>query len=164
MVNISRLWGDKDRIDKDGGIEIYSSDPSYFGQCTIYDCETNAFMIRDSGTEFRNCSIYDVGDDAIELHYSDARIINTTIRDCEFGIFMFASDPLIENWSIYNIEQASLTKQDFSDPTLINNDIEGLGENGIYDYLDVVALHLVILLVLMVWLKPWNQIRFFKEL
>lgn len=131
--NISKIWGDKNYIDYDGGIEIYQ-DGAVILNSTIHHCRTNGIMAGNAFVKIENTTFYQIRDDPIELRESNAVIRNCTIYDCDFGIFIENSNPLIENCSITNVDHEPIKYSSSSNPILVNNTTEW-EPKGVDDYI-----------------------------
>ncbi len=92
---IKGLWGDAANVDYDGGLEIYSSGVA-IRNSTIVGGDSNAVLVRDSDPVFEGNIVRDAGDDCIEVHNSSARILNNTITQCSYAVYVEGGAPLIQ--------------------------------------------------------------------
>ncbi len=172
--HISRLWGDRDHVDYDGGMEIYSKTRSsrhsidvVLVNTTFSHCLTNGIMAGKSDPLIMNCTFHDIDDDAIELHESDAWIENVTIHHCGYGIIMDDSDPRIINTTIYDIEETPIDEGGNSDPIKRGNNITKPDESrsgGLDEYVDAVPLHLMTIAMVVMVTRPWKTIAILKRI
>jgi len=88
------LWGDRDHVDDDGGIEIYSDDV-VIRHSQIQGGISNTLMIRNASPRIEDNVITGAHDDCVELHNTTARVVNNTVRECAFGFTCSAAAPEI---------------------------------------------------------------------
>jgi parallel beta-helix repeat protein len=81
------LWGDRANFNFDGGIEVYSSDVVIRGSL-LQGGDANTIYVRGAGPLIEGNTIVGARDDCIELHDSTAIVVNNTIRDCGYGIYI----------------------------------------------------------------------------
>jgi parallel beta-helix repeat protein len=139
--SISHVWGDLN-INDDGGVEIYS-DYVIVDRTLIKDGRANGILIKNSSPVVTNTTIRDITQDGIETRNSAALIMNNTIERCgwamiishksetriignaishnEFGIWIGASSPTIENNEFDHNDHYAIHSEDDSNPTIEGN-------------------------------------------
>lgn len=147
---ISGLWGDPDNENFDGGLEIYSDDV-VIRDSAILNSTTNGLLITNSGPLIVNTTIDSARDDGIEMRHSDARIRNNTISNCGwgmiisvgstavidgnelsnniYGIYVYKSDPVIENNFFNHTLNFALEYGSYSNPELSGNTFQDNGRD-----------------------------------
>jgi len=94
--SISGVWGDRQRVNLDGGIELYSSNV-IVDRTRITGAVTNGILISNAAPTVANSTIEGAGDDAIEMHNSSARITGNTIDSCGWAMVIEdGSSPLVQ--------------------------------------------------------------------
>jgi parallel beta-helix repeat protein len=139
---ISGLWGDPDNENFDGGLEIYSDDV-VIRDSAILNSTTNGLLITNSGPLIINTTIDRARDDGIEMRHSDARIMYNRISNCGwgmivsvgstadidgneisnnvYGIYVYASDPVIQNNVFNHTLNFALEYDSSSNPVMSGN-------------------------------------------
>jgi hypothetical protein len=92
---IKGLWGDGASVDYNGGLEIYSSGVA-IENSTIVGGDSNAVLIRDSDPVFEGNVVRGAGDDCIEVHNSSVAILNNTITQCAYAVYIEDGAPLVQ--------------------------------------------------------------------
>ncbi len=126
---LSGLWGDRDELAGDGGVEIYAKKGeklARFENTTITGGPANGIMAWGSELEVYNCSFTEVKDDPIEIRYGRARIENSSFFDCGDGINAEESQLQMANLSIENCSEG-LVMQDCNGQ-LLDSEISYCGD------------------------------------
>ncbi len=87
------LWGDPDRLNGDGGVEIWNDSVSLIG-CRISGAATNGLFIVHCSPVVTDTTIYDCDDEDVEMHRSAAVFTNCTFRDAGWGIIAWDNSNL----------------------------------------------------------------------
>jgi parallel beta-helix repeat protein len=127
------LWGDRDDMAGQGGIEIYSDDV-ILDRCYIYKAHVAGIVIGKYSPVISNCTIRKCHDDGIEVQGGNAKIYNNTVKDNgNNGIMVyFGSKAIIENNTITGNDDNGIGILGTSKPKLINNHISKNGHDNIY--------------------------------
>ena len=94
--SIRGVWGDRQRVNLDGGLELYSSNV-IVDRTRITGAVTNGILIMNADPIVANSTIEGAGDDGIEMHNSSARISGNTIDRCGWAMVIDdGSSPLVQ--------------------------------------------------------------------
>jgi parallel beta-helix repeat protein len=94
--SIRGVWGDRQRVNLDGGLELYSS-TVIVDRTQITGAVTNGILITNANPIVTNSTIQGAGDDGIEMHNSSARISGNTIARCGWAMVIDdGSSPLVQ--------------------------------------------------------------------
>ncbi len=114
--SISGVWGDRQRVNLDGGIELYSSNV-IVDRTRITGAVTNGILISNAAPTVANSTIEGAGDDAIEMHNSSARITGNTIDSCGWAMVIEdGSSPLVQG-NLFHANRHGIAI-DSSDPVI----------------------------------------------
>jgi parallel beta-helix repeat protein len=127
---IENVWGDVDRVNRRGGIEINSNE-TYFENSEIIKGLTNGLLYSSSKINIINCRVTLCQDDAIEIYSSFGIIDGCNISDNGWGIVAFNSNISVKNSHIHNMVFEGLYAQN-SKLDVINNTFS-YHDTGLYD-------------------------------
>ena len=87
LVNctFNNVWGDPDRLNGDGGIEIWSSDVRLSG-CRVTGAATNGLFIVGCDPVINDTMIADCGDETVEMHRARPLFRNCNLRNAGWGV------------------------------------------------------------------------------
>jgi hypothetical protein len=127
-----QLWGDRNELVGQGGIEIYHDDV-ILEDCNIYEAQVSGIVIGDCSPTIQNCLITGCYDDGIEIFGGKAQIINNEIRNNGDGIMTYNKcKARIENNSIIDNSGRGIGIIEDSDPIINNNHFSNNDEDDIY--------------------------------
>ena len=168
-TTISTVWGDENKENWDGGIEIYSDSVSIINS-TISNGRTNGILIFDCSPLIKGNIISECPDDGMEIHYSEAVIEDNIFEDNGWGIILWpesdveihgntfrnnvhgisiqASSPSIDDNRFTNNEEYAISYDSGSDPIITNNVFADNGEDIQEPSIDFLAICGIIIITL----------------
>jgi hypothetical protein len=132
LVNCSfdGLWGDPERLNGDGGVEIWNDSVSLSG-CRITNAATNGLFIVRASPAIRDTAISACGDENVEMHRSGAVFTNCTFRDAGWGIIAWDDSRLrMEGCRMSGINETGVDLVD-SKGEVLNCTLEDIDGSGI---------------------------------
>jgi hypothetical protein len=146
------LWGDKNDLCGQGGIEIYS-DNVLVEKCLIYNPTVTGIVIGDCSPRISNCTVAGCSNDGIEIINGAPLIINNQVEGCDFGIMTFHDcNAVIRNNTIKDINNYAIGLIEGSKAKLGNNHFSNTGEDihdsnvwPIYCYVLIIIVNIIII-------------------